>query len=96
MNKGKPQVFFSIFFADLKALISRPSAFAWMLLARAYDEEGNQAGANYAAAEYSYRIGQPKTAQEQLKIARSFAPSKQIALKIEDLDNRLRQIIDEE
>ena len=79
-----------------KALISRPSAFAWMLLARAYDEEGNQAGANYAAAEYSYRIGQPKTAQEQLKTARSFAPSKQIALKIEDLDNRLRQIIDEE
>lgn len=78
-----------------KSLISRPSGFAWMLLARAYGESGNQAGANYAAAEYSYRIGQPEIAREQLKAARGAAPSKQIALKIEDLDNRLRQILDE-
>lgn len=78
-----------------KSLISRPSAFGWMLLARAYGESGNQAGANYAAAEYSYRIGQPEVAREQLKAARRAGPTAQTALKIDDLDNRLKQILDE-
>lgn len=78
-----------------KSLVSRPSSFAWMLLARAYGESGNQAGANYAAAEYSYRIGQPEVAREQLKTARNAAPSRQLSLKIDDLDNRLRQILDD-
>lgn len=78
-----------------KSLISRPSSFSWMLLARAYGESGNQAGANYASAEYSYRIGQPEVAREQLKAARNAAPSRPLSLKIEDLDNRLQQILTE-
>lgn len=78
-----------------KALISRPNAFAWMLLARAYGETENAAGANYAAAEYSYRIGQPEVAREQLKTARKAGPSRQLSLRIDDLDNRLKQIAEQ-
>lgn len=77
-----------------KALISRPNTFAWMLLARAYELNGNSAAANYASAEYSYRLGRVKTAKEQLKTAKNLNPSAQISLKIDDLNNRLGQLSD--
>ena len=69
--------------------------FAWMLLARAYGENGDMAGANYAAAEYSYRLGQYEAAKGQLKSAAAANPSKQMKLKIDDLNNRLKQIADQ-
>lgn len=78
-----------------KALLSRPGTFAWMLLARAYGENGDMAGANYAAAEYSYRLGQYEAAKGQLKSAAAANPSKQMKLKIDDLNNRLKQIADQ-
>lgn len=75
-----------------KSLISAPKGFAWMLLAKAYGIVGDMAEANYAAAEYSLRIGALQTAQNQLKNAAKHPMSKQLKLKCEDLAQRIKAI----
>lgn len=76
-----------------KALIKRPAGFSWLLLSRAYGLQGNQAAANYAAAEYSLRIGATDTARRQALEAKNKKPNPKLALKIEDLLSRTEQIL---
>lgn len=66
-----------------------PTGFAWLLLARAYGLQGNEAAANYAAAEYSLRIGAVDIAKDQLSQARKAKPDARLALKIGDLEARI-------
>ncbi len=72
-----------------QAVIRRPTGFAWLLLARAYGMQGNEAAAAYAAAEYSARIGALDTALGQLEQASRARPDRRLALRIEDLRLRL-------
>ena len=78
-----------------KSLLSRPMGFSWLLLARAYGLQGNEAAANYASAEYSLRIGSLKAAKEQVKTAKKLNNNPNLALKIDDLANRIDALIDE-
>ena len=75
-----------------KSVIKHPTGFAWLLLARAYGLQGNEAAANYAAAEYSLRIGAIDVARAQLKQAKKFSPDSHLALKIGDLEARLESL----
>lgn len=68
-----------------KSLIARPAGFSWLLLARAYGLNGDEAAANYASAEYSLRIGADKVAKRQAMEAKKLKPSAKIALKLDDL-----------
>lgn len=72
-----------------KSLITRPTGFSWLLLARAYGLNGDEAAANYAAAEYSLRIGADKVAERQAKEAKKGNPSPKVALKLDDLLARI-------
>jgi len=74
-----------------KAIIKRPTGFAWLLLARAYGLQGKDTHAYYASAEYSTRIGAFEVAENQLKQALEFNPDKQLKLKISDLQNKLKK-----
>ncbi len=76
-----------------QAIIKRPSSFAWLLLARAYGLQEKTAYANYAAAEYSLRIGAAETAKEQLKQALNQNPDKKLKLKIADLQNKIDDLL---
>ncbi len=78
-----------------KSLLSRPTGFAWLLLARAYGLQGNEGAANYASAEYSLRIGALRTAQEQIKTAQKLNKNPQLALKIDDLATRIDSLLKE-
>ncbi|MBE6445769.1 MAG: tetratricopeptide repeat protein [Alphaproteobacteria bacterium] len=73
-----------------KALISRPTTFAWLMLARAYGLQNKMAHANYASAEYSTRIGAFQTAKEQLAIAKKYSSDQALNLKISDLEMKLK------
>ena len=73
-----------------KALVSSKSPYGFMLLSKAYGLSGDMAAANYAAAEYSYGIGNTDAAQRQLKEALKYKASPQLKLKINDLDTRLK------
>lgn len=75
-----------------KALIRSQNAFAWMLLSQAYGILEDMAAANYAAAEYSLRIGAKDTAKSQLKQAQRYKASPQLKLKIDDLAQRLKYL----
>ncbi len=72
-----------------QAVVRHPTGFAWLLLARAYGLQNNEAAANYAAAEYSLRIGALDAAKEQLLQARKNRPDKRLLLKIGDLEARI-------
>lgn len=73
-----------------KANIQQPSPLNWMLLARAYGEQGNEAYSNYAAAEYSFATGNKKVAKNQAETALPLAENNiSLRLKIEDLISRL-------
>lgn len=76
-----------------KAIIKRPNSFAWLLLSRAYGLQENLGYANYAAAEYSLRIGAPETAQEQLKQSLTYNPDQTLKIKIADLQNKLDNLL---
>lgn len=76
-----------------QAIIKRPSSFAWLLLARAYGLQEKTSYANYAAAEYSLRIGAAETAKEQLKQALNQNPDKKLKLKIADLQNKIDDLL---
>ena len=75
-----------------KSIIKHPTRFAWLLLARAYGLQGNEAAANYAAAEYSLRIGAIDVAKAQLKQAKKLGADSHLALKIGDLEARLESL----
>jgi predicted Zn-dependent protease len=68
-----------------KKTISRPTPTGWLLLARAYDENGRKAEALYAAARYSLAIGNKDAARRQIEEAEKQHPSSTLALKIKDL-----------
>lgn len=75
-----------------KAIILRPTSFAWLLLARAYGMQNNLSAANYASAEYSLKIGAIDIAEEQLKNAEKYAPNHVLNLKISDLRARIKSL----
>lgn len=78
-----------------KAQIKQPTPLGWQLLARAYDIVENRAASLYAAAEFSYDIGNLYAAEKQLKQALKFAKDKPLQLKINDLNERVREEIEE-
>lgn len=75
-----------------RSLLISPKAFSWMLLAKAYGIIGDMAWANYASAEYSFRIGALDIALNQIKSAQNNNLSKQLKLKCEDLERRIKDI----
>lgn len=72
-----------------KSLLQRPDTYGWLLLSRAYGGLNDVANSNYAAAEYSLRIGAAETARRQANTALTANPSPQLRLKIDDLLNRI-------
>lgn len=72
--------------------VSRPSGFAWLLLARAYGLQGNIAAANYASAEYSFATGATSVAMEQIKQAKKANPDERLALRISDLEAKINSV----
>ena len=75
-----------------KSLIRTQSGYAWMLLAKAYGLSDNMAAANYASAEYSLKIGNKDAVKRQLKEAYKYPLDKQLRLKIDDLENRIKHL----
>ena len=75
-----------------KALLQNKVSYAWMLLSKAYGIMNDMASANYAAAEYSLKIGNINVAKKQLKEAEKHKTSSQLKLKIEDLKQRLKHL----
>ena len=75
-----------------KALIQHQNPTLWMLLAKAYGVIGNMAKASYASAEYAFRIGNIEIAKKQLEQAKKYRPDAQLKLKIDDLNQRLKNI----
>ena len=73
-----------------KIQISSPSATAWLLLARAYEENEQKSYALYASAQYSLAIGNIDIAKTQLENASKNAPDN-LKLKITDLKNFITQ-----
>ena len=79
-----------------KTLIKQPMPIAWQLLARAEDMLGNTAASLYAAAEFSYSIGNPEVAQKQAEQAEKKTSDKALKLKISDLQERIKQDLEED
>ncbi len=73
-----------------KTVIKSPSATAWLLLARAYDENKQKAYALYSSAQYSLAIGNIKIAKKQIEDALKTAPQS-LKLKLNDLKNLIKQ-----
>ena len=78
-----------------KSLHTVENPFSWQLLARAYDMSDQTAASYYAAAEYSYAIDNLETAQRQLKNARKAGADKSLSLRIEDLEQRIKEELKE-
>ena len=75
-----------------QANIKQPTPMGWLLLSRAYEASGNTAYSSYAAAEYSLSIGMPDVAQRQADNAQKHLKNdKKLKLKIDDLQNRLKE-----
>ena len=74
-----------------KAQLKQPTAEGWLMLSRAQDVLGNRAASLYAAAEFSYAIGNLPTAQKQLEQAGKTATDKALKLKISDLAERVKE-----
>lgn len=70
----------------------RPSATGWMLLAQAYSQNNQPGYADYAAAEYSLRIGAIDIAKRQTNSAAKSNPPAQLKLKLEDLQQRIKNL----
>ena len=71
--------------------IDNPSSMAWLLLARAYEENAQKAHALYASAQYSIGIGNIKTAKKQIDSALAETSSESLKLKLNDLKNFIIQ-----
>lgn len=75
-----------------QANVKRPSSFAYMMLARAYEGLGNKAYADYAAAEYSLGIGATEIAKRQaLNAKKAAVGNSKLTLKLDDLLSRIDQ-----
>lgn len=74
-----------------KSLISAKTPMAWQLLAQAYEKQGKKAAMLYAAAEYSYAIGNLPAADNQLKRAKQENSDAALKLKISDLEKRVNE-----
>ena len=68
-----------------KSIITKPSAYSWLLLSRAYGMLDNTMYSNYAASEYSFRIGAIDVAKKQAEIVKKMNPPKNIAIKVDDM-----------
>lgn len=68
-----------------KITIKEYNAVAWLLLARAYEENGQKAHALYASARYNTGLGNFEAAAKQLTQAEKNSPSPELKLKIADL-----------
>lgn len=68
-----------------KALTVRQIATGWLLLAQAYELNGQPAEAQYAAAEYSMRNGDLRLAKKQAERAKKASIDPKLTLKIDDL-----------
>ena len=75
-----------------KALVREQNTTTWMLLAKAYGIIDDIPKATYAAAEYSYRLGNFEVAKKQLELAKKYKTDAQLRLKIDDLSHRLKTI----
>ena len=73
-----------------RSLQQRPSAMGWLLLSQAYDQNGQTAYAEYAAAEYSLRIGAADIAKRQAENAQRKNPPAALRLKLDDLLRRIK------
>lgn len=73
-----------------RSLQQRPSAMGWLLLSHAYDQNGQTAYAEYAAAEYSLRIGAADIAKRQAENAQRKNPPAALRLKLDDLLRRIK------
>ena len=73
-----------------KAITERPTLISWLLLARAYELNGQTAEAQYTAAEYSLRTGDFKLAQKQAETAKRNSLDPTLTLKIDDLLRRVK------
>ena len=78
-----------------KALIKQDTPIGWQFLARAEDTLGHPAAALYAAAEFSYGIGNLEVAQKQAEQAAKIAREQSLKLKIADLQERVEQDLKE-
>ena len=75
-----------------KATKAKPSSsYIWILLARAYDLDGNKIKARYAAAEFSVRLGNCKLASRQAKSAKKLNPTRKTSLKLDDIIERCKK-----
>lgn len=75
-----------------QALLKRDSLNGWLLLAQAYHANNQPAYADYAAAEFSLRIGEPETAMRQIQNARRQVPDIRLNLKLEDLEQKIKNL----
>lgn len=72
-----------------QSLLRRSNLTAWLLLARAYSENGNQAEALYASAQYSLGLGHVDAARRQIDQAEKLHPSSALKLRLSDLRKAL-------
>lgn len=73
-------------------VVREPDSYAWLYLSRAYGMYGDLANSGYAAAEYSLRSGDLEVAEKQLTMAQKHNPSPTLALKLDDLAFRIKQL----
>ncbi len=64
---------------------------AWELLAKAYYESNQKAQSLYASAKYSFLIGNIAVSRLQINEARKANPSKSLSLRLNDLENEIKQ-----
>ncbi len=74
-----------------KTLTQRETSLAWLLLSRIYGELGNQAYAQYAAAEFNARNGDRQIAIRQAEDAKFNSKDARLNLKIDDLLSVLKK-----
>lgn len=78
-----------------KLQIRKETPRGWELLSRAYHEKGNDAESLYAAAKYSFLIGNVDVAKKQIKKASSLKTSESLKLRLSDLENQIENEQDE-
>ena len=91
-NTPSPQELKNVIALLNKANLKQPLAINWMLLSKAYALNQEQAYSLYAAAQYSFLIGEEEVSERQLKQAKEMAKSNPaLILKIDDLAAKIKQ-----
>ncbi|MDR1026232.1 MAG: M48 family metalloprotease [Lactobacillus sp.] len=75
-----------------RSLIRSDNAYSWLMLSKAYGKMNDMANSNYAAAEYSYRLGENEVSLRQAKEALKHGPNQVVELKLNDLIARLEEL----